>query len=184
MTRYIVLGRFQPFHKGHEFLVNSALELCRQSDDELVIAIGSAAKGWESDNPWTFEERKAMVESWLKSKDKQAEIIGIEDINDPPNWVSHATKFHGVGTLVTSDEAADRLYQESGFDTRLIELSNRDNFEGWRVRQTALMLSTVYDDEAVASVLGASIPEIVVNWLIDNDAIYRLSTMGSGVNVG
>ena len=58
------------------------------------------------------------------------------------------------------------------------------NFEGWRVRQTALMLSTVYDDEAVTSVLGASIPEIVVKWLIDNDAIYRLSTMGSGVNVG
>ena len=110
--------------------------------------------------------------------------IGIEDINDPPNWVSHATEFHGVGVLVTSDEATDNLYQQSGFDTRLIELSNRDNFEGWRVRQTALMLSTVYDDNAVVSVLGASIPEAVVKWLIDNDAIYRLSTMGSGVNVG
>ena len=82
MTRYIVLGRFQPFHKGHEFLVNSALELCRQTDDELVVAIGSAAKGWDSDNPWTFEERKGMIESWLKSKDKRAENIGIEDIND------------------------------------------------------------------------------------------------------
>ena len=46
------------------------------------------------------------------------------------------------------------------------------------------MLSTVYDDNAVVSVLGASIPEAVVKWLIDNDAIYRLSTMGSGVNVG
>ena len=98
--------------------------------------------------------------------------------------MSHATKFHGVGTLVTSDEATDRLYQQSGFHTSLIELSNRDNFEGWRVRQTALMLSTVYDDDAVTSVLGASIPETVVKWLIDNDAIYRLSTMGSGVNVG
>ena len=183
MTRYIVLGRFQPFHKGHEFLVNSALELCLQSDDELVIAIGSAAKGWESDNPWTYEERKGMIESWLQTY-KQVTIIGIEDINDPPNWVSHATEFHGVGVLVTSDEATDNLYQQSGFDTRLIELSNRDNFEGWRVRQTALMLSTVYDDNAVVTVLGASIPEAVVKWLIDNDAIYRLSTMGSGVNVG
>lgn len=183
MTRYIVLGRFQPFHKGHEFLVNSALELCCQTDDELVIAIGSAAKGWESDNPWTYEERKDMIESWLKT-DKHVTIIGIEDINDPPNWVSHATKFHGVGILVTSNEATDRLYQQSNFDTHLIELSNRDNFEGWRVRQTALMLSTVYDDEAITSVLGASVPERVVKWLIDNDAIYRLSTMGSGVNVG
>ena len=184
MTRYIVLGRFQPFHKGHEFLLNSALELSRQTDDELVIAIGSAAKGWESDNPWTFEERKGMVESWLKSNDKRAEIIGIEDINDPPNWVSHATKFHGVGVLVTSDKDTHDLYEQSGFETSLIDLSNRDNFEGWRVRQTALMLSTVYDDDAVASVLSSSIPETVVKWLIENDAIYRLSTMVSGVSVG
>ena len=86
MTRYIVLGRFQPFHKGHEFLVNSALKLCHKSDDELVIAIGSAAKGWDSENPWTYEERKGMIESWLQT-DKQVTIIGIEDINDPPNWV-------------------------------------------------------------------------------------------------
>lgn len=184
MTRYIVLGRFQPFHKGHEFLVNSALELCDQTSDELVIAIGSSSKGWESDNPWTYEERKSIIESWLNSTDNQAEIVGIEDINDPPNWVSHATKFHGVGVLVTSDKDTYDLYQQSGFEAHLIDLSDRDNLEGWRVRQTALMLSTVYDDDAVASVLSSSIPEIVVKWLIDNDAIYRLSTMVSGVSVG
>lgn len=184
MTRYIVLGRFQPFHKGHEFLVNSALELCQQSDDELVIAIGSSSKGWESDNPWTFEERKSMIESWLNSTGKQGEIVGIEDINDPPNWVAHAAKFHGIGVLVTSDNNTHDLYQQSGFETHLVDLSNRDNLEGWRVRQTALMLSTVYDDHAVASVLSSSIPETVVKWLIENDAIYRLSTMVSGVSVG
>ena len=39
MSRYIVPGRFQPFHKGHEYLVNSAFNLA--GDDELVIAIGS-----------------------------------------------------------------------------------------------------------------------------------------------
>jgi hypothetical protein len=46
------------------------------------------------------------------------------------------------------------------------------------------MLSTVYDDDAVKEVLSATLPKSVINWLIDNDAIYRLSTMVSGVNVG
>ena len=111
MSRYIVLGRFQPFHKGHEYLVNSAFNLA--GDDELVIAIGSASKGWESNNPWTLEERTAMVKSWLNEQNRSATIIGINDINDPPNWVKHATEFHGEGVLVTSDEATKKLYEES-----------------------------------------------------------------------
>ena len=67
--------------QGHEYLVNSAFELA--GDNELVIAIGSASKGWESNNPWTIEERTAMVKSWLKQQNKSATIVGINDINDP-----------------------------------------------------------------------------------------------------
>ena len=182
MRRYIVLGRFQPFHKGHEYLVNCAFDLA--GDNELVIAIGSASKGWESSNPWTLEERTAMVNSWLDEHNKSATIIGINDIDDPPNWVEHATEFHGQGVLVTSDEATKKLYEQSEFQVEYVDLSNRENYEGWRVRQTLLMLSTVYDDEAVIGVLSASIPQPVINWLVDNDAIFRLSTLVSGVNVG
>ena len=182
MSRHIVLGRFQPFHKGHEYLVNHAFELA--GENEVFIAIGSSKKGWESNNPWTFEERQAMIQSWLDANDKSATIIGIEDINDPPNWVKHASKSHGQGILVTSDEATRELYETANFEVKFIDLSNRENFEGWRVRQTLLMLSTVYDDDAIIEVLSATIPQQVVDWLIGNDAIYRLSTMVSGVNVG
>ena len=125
-----------------------------------------------------------MIETWLSANGKSATIVGIEDINDPPNWVEHAKKFHGLGTLVTSDETTQRLYQESQFPVSFVGLNNRENYEGWRVRQTLLMLSTVYDDEAVKAVLSASIPASVIDWLISNDAIFRLSTMVSGVNVG
>ena len=162
--------------------MNSAFELA--GDNEVVIAIGSSDKGWESNNPWTFEERQAMIQSWLNANEKSATIIGVEDINDPPNWVEHASKSHGQGILVTSDEETKKLYQAANFEIKFIDLSNRENFEGWRVRQTLLMLSTVYDDDAIIEVLSATIPQQVVNWLIENDAIYRLSTMVSGVNVG
>ena len=55
-----------------------------------------------------------MIESWLSANEKLANIVGIEDINDPPNWVEHAKKFHGLGTLVTSDETTQRLIFEVG----------------------------------------------------------------------
>lgn len=182
MSRYIVLGRFQPFHKGHEYLLNCAFDFAEEG--EVVIAVGSASKGWESNNPWTLDERKAMVEAWLTANNKVATIIGIEDINDPPQWVKHAAKIHGEGVLVTSDEPTKILYENDDFPVQFVELNNRENLEGWRVRQTLLMLSTVYDDDAVREVLNATIPEPVVNWLIEHDAIFRLSTMVSGVNVG
>ena len=46
------------------------------------------------------------------------------------------------------------------------------------------MLSTVYDDDAVREVLSASVPLSVVDWLIENDGIFCLSTFQSGMNVG
>ena len=94
MVDYIVLGRFQPFHNGHAYLLNRAFEFA--GENEVVIAIGSASKGWESNNPWTLEERKLMIEAWLESNKKIATIVGIDDINDPPNWVKHASKHHGL----------------------------------------------------------------------------------------
>ena len=67
MTRYIVLGRFQPFHMGHEYLVKAAYEQAGE-DDQLVIAIGSQQAGWEPTNPWTADERKAMIKDLQQIK--------------------------------------------------------------------------------------------------------------------
>ena len=183
MARYIVLGRFQPFHMGHEYLVKSALEHL-EAGDQLVVAIGSKQAGWEPDNPWTAEERQAMIQAWATQADAEIEIVAIEDINDPPNWVSHAEKIHGKGILVTTDQATAELYRESEVEVRILEMNQREQFEGWRVRQTAKMLSTVYDDEAVREVLKASIPPSVIEWLIETDGLFRLSTFETGVHAG
>ena len=42
------------------------------------------------------------------------------------------------------------------------------------------MMSTISDPEGVRTVLSQNIPEPVVDWLIDNDAIKRLAFMGMG----
>ncbi len=167
---HIVLGRFQPFHKGHAILVEAAL-----ANGPTTIAIGSSQAEPSMNNPWTADEREEMIRQWLG--DREAEIVQIPDINDPPNWVEHATQYHGEGVLVTSDEQTKELYQNSDFPVFWVDLQNRESFEGWRVRATLKMLSTVYETEAQKQVMQASIPMDVVNWLIDNDAIYRMYTM-------
>ena len=182
MPRCIVLGRFQPFHLGHAGLVQAAVE--HAAGDEVVVAIGSAQAAWEVNNPWTAEERQAMIEAWAADQDLELTVVTVEDINDPPNWVEHATNIHGTGTLVTSDGPTMDLYRAADWDVHEVGLSERETLEGWRVRQTVRMLSTVMDDEASRTVLAPSVPSAVIEWLIDNDAMFRCSTFETGVHAG
>jgi len=63
-------------------------------------------------------------------------------------------------------------------------MSERKDLEGWRIRQTLKMLSTVYDDDATRQVTASCLPSAVIGWLIENDAIYRLSTFETGFHAG
>ena len=183
MTQYIVLGRFQPFHNGHASLVKAAAQHAG-ADGTLVVAIGSAQAEWEPKNPWTAEEREAMIRAWAGDENIELDVVRIEDINDAPRWVEHATTHHGKGILVTSDESTAELYEESGWTVTRVDLSQRETFEGWRVRQTVRMLSTVMDDDAAFEVLKPSVPRAVIEWLVENDAMFRCSTFETGVHAG
>ena len=127
-----------------------------------------------------------MIEAWVieKGLSERIMIVGIEDINDPPNWVEHASKAHGIGTLITSDEPTKELYESEEFPVNWIDLHEREQFEGWRVRQSCMMLSTVYDDEATRSVLTPSVPSAIIEWLITNDALYRFLQLNAGPHAG
>ena len=108
-------------------------------------------------------------------------IVSIPDIDDPPNWVSHAEKYHGKsGVFFSSDSSSCNLYKDSGWEIISMPLVQRENFEGWRVRETARMLSTIYDKDAIDTVLGASIPQSVINYLFSNDYLKRLAFLGEG----
>lgn len=54
-----LIGRFQPFHNGHMHLVDYGL----QNAKKVVILIGGSNKARSFKNPWTYEERKTIIES-------------------------------------------------------------------------------------------------------------------------
>jgi len=55
----VFIGRFQPFHNGHKAVIEAALEQAK----EVVIVVGSSFAARNIRNPFTFEERKAMIEA-------------------------------------------------------------------------------------------------------------------------
>lgn len=179
MQNIVVLGRFQPFHKGHEYLVKSAVRL-----GMVTIAIGSSEAEQGPDNPWSAEERTAMIKAWATGESIAVEVVCIPDINDPPKWVKHATEYHGEGILATSDENTAQLYRQSGWDVKDISMSSRENLQGWRVRQTMKMMSMIQDDEVLRNVMQESLPDEIINWfLMDNERIRRLAFLGPNVEI-
>ena len=181
----VILGRFQPFHKGHEFMLEFA-ERWRQSNHPelpLIIAIGSSNRPESLRNPWSYQEREEMISHWIESNDFKTipEIISIPDIDDPPNWVSHAESYHGeAGIFLSSDIDSLELYSKTNWPVVEIPMEERDRLEGWRVRETVRMMSTIDDASAVSEVLSPTIPESVVSFMIENGYLRRLAFLGEG----
>ena len=180
----VVLGRFQPFHRGHASLIEAALN--HSQDMPIRIAIGSADKIDTMENPWSWQERESMIRCWLDAEHPSidAEIVSIPDINDPPNWVTHANKYHGgPGILFTSDGPTADLYGDGGWPIISANLENRESWQGWRIRSTLKMLSTVSERNAAISVMSESIPDSVCNLLFDKGWLTRLAFLGRDFEV-
>lgn len=180
----VVLGRFQPFHKGHAAMIIAAEKYRKENYPELklIIAVGSSNKPQTLKNPWSDSERIEMILFWLDNEvNFEATIVSIPDIDDPPNWVSHAERYHGKqGIFFSSDFPSSELYQISKWPIVSTSLIERERFEGWRVRETARMLSTVNEEDAIKMVLGESVPASVIDFLILNDYLKRLAFLGEG----
>lgn len=73
----VVIGRFQPFHNGHKYLLEQALLLA----EKVVVLVGSANKAVNIKNPFTFEERKNMIEAVFSCKGETTAEINSCSIN-------------------------------------------------------------------------------------------------------
>lgn len=92
----ILIGRFQPLHLGHCFLINEALKHC----ERLLIIIGSSFCARNFKNPWTFAERKSMIENSFP--DTPLEFAPVADyFYDEAAWI--ASVKNCVDALGTQD---------------------------------------------------------------------------------
>lgn len=55
----LIVGRFQPLHKGHEKMIDLALQICQT----VVIFIGSAQESGTKLNPFSYDVRKEMIKA-------------------------------------------------------------------------------------------------------------------------
>ncbi len=78
-----IIGRFQPFHYGHMYLVKHALEHVKK----LIIICGSSDLSLTDKNPFTFEERKTIIETSLKKYKDRIIIVPLPDTPTDEEWL-------------------------------------------------------------------------------------------------
>lgn len=86
----VFIGRFQPFHLGHQYIVDEALTIA----DKIVILIGSSFEPRSLRNPWFFDEREAMIRACY-TPEENARIICEPLIDIRYNdslWISQVQK--------------------------------------------------------------------------------------------
>jgi len=60
----VYIGRFNPFHKGHEFVLKHAIKTSKL----VILLLGSAGLARSLKNPFTFAERHEMISRWLATQ--------------------------------------------------------------------------------------------------------------------
>lgn len=135
--RGILIGRFQPFHRGHVYVIKKI----QSAVDEIIICIGSAQESHSRDNPFTAGERVMMIKKSLYENGikKNYYILPIADVNNNSLWVSHIrsltppfSKVYSGNTLVK------RLFKEKGTEVDTPPMYNRKEFSGTEIRRRML----------------------------------------------
>lgn len=79
----ILIGRFQPFHNGHAGLLQAALATA----STVVVVLGSAFHARSPKNPFTWQERAAMIAATLpEAQRERVRYVAVRDYYDDGLW--------------------------------------------------------------------------------------------------
>jgi nicotinamide-nucleotide adenylyltransferase len=135
MKRGFYIGRFQPYHNGHQ----SVLEHIADKVDEIIIGVGSAQLSHQADNPFTAGERVLMITRSLASLGCPFYVIPIEDIQRNALWVAHVRSMSPPFDLCySSNPLVVRLFKEAGVNVQSPAMYERDTLSGTEIRRRML----------------------------------------------
>jgi nicotinamide-nucleotide adenylyltransferase len=134
MTRCLLVGRFQPFHRGHLAVVRQIrAEHPRMS---ILLGIGSAQESYTLLNPFTAGERFEMIVRTAASENLSGIVpVPIPDIQRHSVWVAHVRSLLPPFEIVYTNNPLTRLlFGEAGYEVVTPALVDRKLYEGVQIR--------------------------------------------------
>ena len=123
----LFIGRFQPFHRGHESIVRQMLDEC----DKVVIAIGSAQESNTKVNPFRYDYRRFMIQKIFPEYFKRIIIVGVTDRAKPADdesWGEYLLNTIYQNTSITPDaiyQGAENKHSHwfDSFDIHIVNIN-------------------------------------------------------------
>ncbi|MFW6014349.1 MAG: adenylyltransferase/cytidyltransferase family protein [Candidatus Nanoarchaeia archaeon] len=115
----IIIGRFQPLHKGHLDLVKQV----REKGYEVIIGVGNNGDKRTKKCPFLFEEVRKM---WLPHLEKlTAKIYCIPDIPNDEDYAKHVETITGISekntVLVSGNEHTIKCFTDYNRNYQIIK---------------------------------------------------------------
>lgn len=162
----VCIGRFQIFHLAQLGMLRHALQLAPR----CVVVVGSAFQARTPRNPFTWEERVAMIRLALTSEEQaRLAFVPVRDYYDQERWVAAVRK-----AVAAEAGDAQRIALVGHHKDPTSEYLN--DFPGWRLVDTGsqgelhakalrAMLFTGDDVEASLAAMASQVPPSTVQFL-------------------
>jgi len=161
----LFIGRFQPLHHGHIYVIKKILK----SYNLLKIGIGSSQLSHIINDPFSSDERKQFLIAALKKREISPDsykIFEIPDIFNAQKWPTHVSSIVGeFDTVYSNSDWVRQLFQRNGINIgeKLVIFKNK--FNGSHIRKLI-----VNDDNRWIRL----VPKEVVNLIQEFNGVERI----------
>jgi nicotinamide-nucleotide adenylyltransferase len=131
----LIVGRFQPFHRGHLAVVSDLRRA--HPDASLLLAIGSAQESFTAENPFTAGERVEMIQRAMsEARIDRCLPIPVADIHQHALWVAYLRGLLPPFEVVYTNNPLTRLlFERERIRVESPTLVDRERFQGIVVRR-------------------------------------------------
>jgi nicotinamide-nucleotide adenylyltransferase len=170
--RGVVIGRFQPFHNGHLFLIRQILREC----NEVLIVVGSAQQNYTFANPFTAGERILMIRKSLIEGGVDVSkiiIIPLIDIEDNAMWFPMLVSMLPPFDIIYSGNQLVVSLASSYLEVRSPKFVRKKHYNGSYIRHRIL------SGQKWSNLVSKSVFDIICSI----DGINRIKKIGKHENL-
>ena len=134
-TTGLIIGRFQPFHKGHLFIVHEALKQV----ENLIIGIGSTHTQDKENNPFSVEQVRTSIQKVAKKEgwhDRMVQIFDVPDIPRDDEWLQDVLdRAKEFDVVISNNDWVTGIFRKAGYDVIELPFYKREIYEGKKIRE-------------------------------------------------
>lgn len=178
---YVYIGRFQIPHLGHEAVIEHAIK----NADKLVILIGSANLPRDTKNPFTYEERKEMIEAITQRIQQEhnkfitVHILPVDDFNSNEMWTQEVKSIvQSVSKSNITITGCKKSGDESTFYLNLFPEWKQDfiqevNISGFEVVSSTKIRELFFAEKAIPAVISSETLNFLENFQKNNLTVFK-----------